>query len=269
MLRQLNRRDTYHRKDVLGPLKWASIDEDHAVPIVFEDEPQSRSQSRRRPNSPLGIFVFALMSVFLIQAAGFAFVQIGIEVWLAYLIVPGSLVGSLVNIPLYTIKTEPTQAFGMPYLYEGGFSIQLFQPSTPQETKVSINLGGAIIPVAVSSYLLLLNLPSILPVVVATTAVTIAVNRIARVVPNLGIVTPSLLPPLAAVFATLAVGMIFPGIINLYAVAYVAGTLGALIGADFLNLGKLSVLKTDSASIGGAGTWDGVFLTGILAVVLL
>ncbi|MFW9864405.1 MAG: DUF1614 domain-containing protein [Candidatus Thorarchaeota archaeon] len=223
----------------------------------------------RRPTSPLAILMFAMMSLFLIQAAGVAFIQIGIPIWLVILIVPGSLLGSLVNIPLYTIKAESPAMVEAPYLSEWGFSFPIIQPETPQETKISINLGGAMIPVIVSGYLVLLNLLSIVPILLATTAVTIAVHQIARIEPTMGIVTPALLPPLAAVMATLAVGLMFPGIINLYAIAYIAGTLGTLIGADFLNLGKLSQLKTDAASIGGAGTWDGVFLTGILAVVLL
>jgi uncharacterized membrane protein len=213
--------------------------------------------------------MFAMMSLFLIQAAGVAFIQIGIPLWLVILIVPGSLLGSLVNIPLYTIQAESSPLVEAPYLSDWGFSFQVFQPTTPRETKISINLGGAVIPVIVSGYLILLNLLSMIPILFATAAVTIAVHRIARIEPNMGIVTPALLPPLAAVLATLAVGMIFPGIINLYAIAYISGTLGTIIGADFLNLGKLSQLKTDAASIGGAGTWDGVFLTGILAVVLL
>ena len=189
--------------------------------------------------------------------------------WLAYLIVPGSLVGSLVNIPLYTIQTETSPFIEAPYLHEWGFSFQMFQSAPPRDMKISINLGGAIIPIVVSAYLILLNLISFVPILFATAGVTIAVNRIAKIEPNLGIVTPGLLPPLAAVVATLVVGLIFPGIVNLYAIAYISGTLGTLIGADFLNLGKLSQLRTDAASIGGAGTWDGVFLTGILAVVLL
>lgn len=213
--------------------------------------------------------MFAMMSIFLIQAAGVAFTQIGIPFWVAVLIVPGSLIGSLVNIPLYTIQSESSTYVEAPYLQDWGFSFQMFQPNMPRETKISINLGGAIIPMLVSGYLILLNLLFIVPILFATTAVTIAVNRIARIEPNMGIVTPALLPPLAAVLATIAMSLIFPGIINPYAIAYISGTLGTIIGADFLNLGKLSQLNTDAASIGGAGTWDGVFLTGILAVVLL
>jgi len=47
-----------------------------------------------------------------------------------------------------------------------------------------------------------------------------------------------------------------------------AFVLGTLIGADLTNLDKLSGLGAPVASIGGAGTFDGIFLTGILAVIL-
>ena len=46
------------------------------------------------------------------------------------------------------------------------------------------------------------------------------------------------------------------------------GSLGTLIGADLLNLGKIQGLAAPVASIGGAGTFDGIFVTGILAVLL-
>ena len=50
--------------------------------------------------------------------------------------------------------------------------------------------------------------------------------------------------------------------------AYIAGSLGTLIGADLSNLGQVRGLGAPVASIGGAGTFDGIFLTGILAVML-
>ena len=52
-------------------------------------------------------------------------------------------------------------------------------------------------------------------------------------------------------------------------VAYVSGSLGTLIGADLLNINKLSSLGGGVASIGGAGAFDGVFLSGIVAVLLV
>jgi uncharacterized membrane protein len=50
--------------------------------------------------------------------------------------------------------------------------------------------------------------------------------------------------------------------------AYVAGTLGTLIGGDLLHRRQVTTLATPVASIGGAGTFDGVFLTGIIAILL-
>jgi uncharacterized membrane protein len=52
------------------------------------------------------------------------------------------------------------------------------------------------------------------------------------------------------------------------ALAYVGGSLGTLIGADLLNLDAVQELGAPVASIGGAGTFDGIFLTGIMAVLL-
>ena len=50
--------------------------------------------------------------------------------------------------------------------------------------------------------------------------------------------------------------------------AYISGTLGVLIGADLARLGDIRKMGTPIASIGGAGTFDGIFLSGIVAVLL-
>jgi uncharacterized membrane protein len=52
------------------------------------------------------------------------------------------------------------------------------------------------------------------------------------------------------------------------ALAYVGGSMGTLIGADLLNLGKVQGLGAPVISIGGAGTFDGIFVTGVLAVLI-
>jgi uncharacterized membrane protein len=53
------------------------------------------------------------------------------------------------------------------------------------------------------------------------------------------------------------------------AVAFVSGTVGTLVGADLLNLHRIADLGAPVVSIGGAGTFDGIFVTGIAAVVLV
>jgi len=86
----------------------------------------------------------------------------------------------------------------------------------------------------------------------------------------LGIVTPALLPPLGAAIAAILL-VYFGGAPHdlIFLIAYVSGTLGTLIGADILNLNKIRDLGAPVASIGGAGTFDGVFLSGLIAVLLL
>jgi len=44
--------------------------------------------------------------------------------------------------------------------------------------------------------------------------------------------------------------------------------MGTLIGTDLLNLNKLKRLGAQKVSIGGAGVFDGIYLTGIVAAFL-
>jgi len=53
-----------------------------------------------------------------------------------------------------------------------------------------------------------------------------------------------------------------------FALAYVCGVLGTLIGADLTNLEAVQEIEAPIASIGGAGTFDGVFLSSTIAVLL-
>ena len=50
--------------------------------------------------------------------------------------------------------------------------------------------------------------------------------------------------------------------------AYISGVFGVLIGADILRLNTIAGLGTPVAAIGGAGTFDGIFMTGIIAALL-
>ena len=93
--------------------------------------------------------------------------------------------------------------------------------------------------------------------------VAVLVHLVARPVPGLGIAVPALLPGL---FAVVTAFMFHPA--ALAGLAFVAGTLGTLTGADLANLGKVRRLGPPVASIGGAGTFDGIFLVGIIAVLL-
>jgi uncharacterized membrane protein len=82
-------------------------------------------------------------------------------------------------------------------------------------------------------------------------------------VPGVGIAVPILGPPIAA-----AITALFISWRHAAALAYAGGSLGTLIGADLLNLSNIEGLGAPVASIGGAGTFDGIFLAGIIAVLI-
>ena len=206
-------------------------------------------------------FFFVLVEIHIIN---YAFLMIGLPPEAAFAALLTSLIGSYINIPITRIaSSNPHPAtvirnFGVRYQVPIGYA--------PGSTIVAVNVGGAIVPVLISVYLLM-HWPGIfLPALIGIAVVTLIVHRFARPIPGLGIATPMLIPPIAAALC----GYFLGGGSNHHrdAVAFVSGVIGTLIGADLLNLGRLSDLGAPVASIGGAGTFDGIFLTGIVAVLL-
>jgi len=205
----------------------------------------------------LVIFIFIFVTEAAFQRIGFTRLQV-------IVILAATLLGSAVNIPLLRIKSWENIATVKEVRF---FWITYRIPTiAPQQvsTLVAVNLGGAIIPVFVSVYLLSQH-ASLLPQSLLGILITsIIVHLVARKVPGVGIVTPAFIPPIAAALTAYFISPNSPTV-----VAYVAGTLGTLIGADLTNLRGLGKLGAPVASIGGAGTFDGVFLSGILAVLLI
>jgi uncharacterized membrane protein len=86
---------------------------------------------------------------------------------------------------------------------------------------------------------------------------------LARPVPRVGIALPSLVPALLSVAAAL---LLAPE--QAPSIAFIAGVTGPLVGADILHLRDVACIGTGVASIGGASTFDGIILSGILAAYL-
>jgi uncharacterized membrane protein len=127
---------------------------------------------------------------------------------------------------------------------------------------IAVNIGGAVIPGLMSLYLLIKNRlwgAGFL----ATACVTAICHWLARPIAGVGIALPVFVPVL-----TTAVVALLLSRRQAAPLAYISGSLGTLIGADLLNLGSLQGSGAPIASIGGAGTFDGIFLTGILAVLI-
>ncbi len=214
-----------------------------------------------------GPFVVALALMFVMVIAlvelrvlAYAYETIGVHRRYVFSLLLLSLVGSYVNIPVAELP-ETRVVHDHVVNFVGVQYVVPVVKAWPQ-TILAVNLGGAVIPTLLSLYLVIRNRLYIAGLV-GVAVVAAVVHQVAYPVPGVGIATPSLAPPIAAaIVAVILSWRAAP------ALAYIAGSLGTMIGADLLNLGRIQGLGAPVASIGGAGTFDAIFLTGILAVLL-
>lgn len=208
----------------------------------------------------LFLLVGFLITMIEIGVIGYAYEKMGVNRRYVFTLLLLSLLGSYVNIPVAELPAERVVSgqeitfFGMRYI------VPLVE-EWPR-TVIAVNVGGAIIPTLLSFYLLLKN-GMYGRSFVGVAIVAAIVHGLAQPVRGMGIAVPTFVPPLVAASTALLLSRR-----SAPALAYIAGSLGTLIGADLLNLGKIQGLGAPVASIGGAGTFDGIFLTGILAVLL-
>ena len=207
----------------------------------------------------VGIFLVVVI-LLLLGALRYAYLSLGVSSTTAMLLLFASLIGSYFNIPVAELPGERVLSdqvvnyFGMQYMVP----VVANWPGTV----IAVNIGGAVIPTLMSIFLLIARRLWVKGII-ATAIVALILHLLAHPVRGVGIAVPVYFPALTA--AIVALLLLRKAAAPL---AYIAGSMGALIGADLTNLDKVRGLGAPIASIGGAGTFDGIFLTGILAVLL-
>jgi uncharacterized membrane protein len=211
--------------------------------------------------SILVILFVGLIILIQLRILRYAYMRLGVGPGAALLLLLGSLIGSYFNIPITVLPGPPpissgdiVDFFGMRYVVP----VLVASPGTI----LAVNVGGAVIPALMSAYLVI-RYQLWFKAALATAVIAIVIHSMATPVPGIGIAVPVFVP----VVATAILAFILSRE-NAAPLAYIGGSMGTLIGADLLNLDKIGDLGAPIASIGGAGTFDGVFLTGILAVLL-
>jgi uncharacterized membrane protein len=188
------------------------------------------------------------------------FDKLGISMEIAFFVLISSLLGSLINIPLFTIRSSVPMQPVPEYIFR---LLRTQHLIFKDKTTVAVNVGGCLIPVFCSFYLIFSTDISLIQATFGTAFVSTISYVSSRPIQGLGIGMPILVAPLSAALVALLVNPESSA-----ALAYVSGTLGVLIGADVFHLKDIRQLGTPLASIGGAGTFDGIFITGIVAVLL-
>jgi len=208
----------------------------------------------------LGALILGVLVALQIGLLDTAYRRLGLEPRVAMLVLLASLIGGFLNIPIARLPEARVVARG----YVDMFGVPYY---VPQEvdwpgTILAVNVGGAVIPVLLSLYLVLHD-RILIRSALATAIVAVVVHQLATPIPGVGISVPLVAPPLLAAVTGVLLSRRYAA-----PLAYVGGSLGVLIGADLTNLDQLQTLGASVASIGGAGTFDGVFLTGVVAALL-
>jgi len=207
------------------------------------------------------VIIFVVLIILIqLRILRYAYMRLGIGPGAALLVLFGSLIGSYFNIPITILPGHPVRTgeivdfFGMRYIVP----VVTAFPGTV----LAINVGGAVIPTLMSTYLVL-RYQLWLKAAIAVAVIAIVIHAMATPVHGVGIAVPVFVPVVVTAILAFLLSREYAA-----PLAYIGGSMGTLIGADLLNLDKISGLGAPIASIGGAGTFDGIFLTGILAVLL-
>jgi uncharacterized membrane protein len=213
---------------------------------------------------PFFLILIVLLAVAIawvqIRAMEYAYARMGIPLKYFFFLLISSLLGSYINIPVANLPNEQIVSGQIVNYY--GMQYVIPEVVNWPGTVIAVNIGGAVIPLLVSLYLVTkfrIYLPAFLAVIV----VALACHQLAHPVRGLGIAEPAFVPALVTAFTAIVISRKYAA-----PIAYIAGSMGTLIGADLLNLDRVRGLGAPVASIGGAGTFDGIFITGIIAVLL-
>jgi uncharacterized membrane protein len=207
------------------------------------------------------VFLFGVLIVLIqLRILRYAYMRLGVGPGAALFLLFGSLVGSYFNIPITVLPGKTVQTgdivdfFGMRYVVP----VVTSYPGTV----LAVNVGGAVIPTIMSIYLVM-RYQLWLRAAIAVIVIALIIHSMATPVRGVGIAVPVFVPVVATAILAFILSREYAA-----PLAYIGGSLGTLIGADLSNLGRVGGLGAPVASIGGAGTFDGIFLTGILAVLL-
>jgi uncharacterized membrane protein len=210
--------------------------------------------------SILVLLVGGLIVLIQLHVLRYAYMRLGVGPGGALFLLFGSLIGSYFNIPITILPGQTVESgqivdfFGMRYVVP----LVVASPGTV----LAVNVGGAIIPTLMSTYLVI-RYQLWIKAALAIAAMAIIIHSMATPVHGIGIAVPVFVPVVATAILAFILSREYAA-----PLAYIGGSMGTLIGADLLNLDRIGSLGAPVASIGGAGTFDGIFLTGILAVLL-
>ena len=222
------------------------------------------------PTSPVRLFVLIVLSILvgtlllsLVQLGLISLIveKLGLSPAQGVMFLVFSLIGSTLNLPVISIKAKHPEGGLKPDNVQEILGVPI--PQFQGKTLIAVNVGGCLIPLVFSASLIY-RFPLELSLLLLSVGLCSIICFLAsRPIPGIGIGMMPLVAPVTAAIIAITFGGEYAA-----PLAYITGTLGVIIGADLMHMRDISRLGAPIASIGGAGTFDGIFLTGIVAVLL-
>ncbi len=202
------------------------------------------------------IIIIILIPVLLLSGA-FYFTSVSLDILnisypLGFFLILLVSLSSFINIPLErkrAIRVVESRYFG------------LFPRTVWRNQGISINLGGALIPLLVSGYFL--SYIPLYPALISVLIVSFFAFITSSYAEKRGVLILIFLPVLFAVSSAL-----FLAPEHALETAFVSGVLGVLIGGDLMHLPQILLKKGGGVVIGGGGIFDAIFLTGIISALI-
>src|SRR6201999_3626921 len=202
------------------------------------------------------VLLFAgLIILIQLRILRYAYMKLGVGPGMALALLFGSLIGSYFNIPV-TVLPGTTIQSGEVVNFYGMRYVVPYVTSWPG-TVLAVNVGGAVIPTLMSTYLVL-RYQLWVKAAIAVVVIAVVIHASATPVQGVGIAVPVFVPVIVTTILAFILSREYAA-----PLAYIGGSMGTLIGADLMNLDKICSLGAPVASIGGAGTFDGHFLDGL------
>ncbi len=163
--------------------------------------------------SILVFLVIGLVILIQLRILRYAYMRLGVSPGAALMLLFGSLIGSYFNIPVTVLPGQTVESgqivdyFGMQYVVP-------YVVSSPG-TVIAVNVGGAVIPTLMSTYLVL-RYQLWLKAAIATAVIAVIIHMMATPVHGLGIAVPVFAPVVATAILAFILSREYAAPLGLY-----------------------------------------------------
>lgn len=214
----------------------------------------------------LPFLILAVLSLLEVSPGPLLHKTLGLSVLESVALYLTILIASVINIPLYEFKSRRDSEQKYASYLGVKYPLPIWHG---HNTVVSVNLGGCIIATIASVYFAMALSSQWVMILLSIVAVSLGTFLLSRPSRSIGYYVPIYVPALLSLAVALIALYIYGGgLYNCARLSFIAATIGTIAGTSLINIPRLYKLGTSFISIGGFGSFDGIFVSGVLATIV-